>query len=339
MPPDRPSPSGTGAWPARTALARSQSRVVPSRLVEARVLPSGANATASIVSRCPSRVWRSEPLARSHTFTVQSSEPEASVLPSAANATQVDRAGVPGQGHSLVGLGDVPDDRGGVPAPRSEALAVGRERQGGDRTLVPLQHGPLAARGQIPESDDPAVTAVGHGDAVGADGQGVDRSGGVAEPPNDLVGRDVPERHDGAPGRGRHRLASGANAIATTGSRCIMIRSCTGPGGRGPSQTARVVPDAHVPEPDRTIGAARGECLTIGRERHRPDRAQVALPMRPDDLSIRHVHERDRTGRRHRRLRVGQGHNQDPPPGAIAIASTSFPTGRACGVSCCGCGA
>ena len=28
-----------------------------------------------------------------------------------------------------------------------------------------------------------------------------------------------------------------------------------------------------------------------------------------------------------------------PPSGANAIASTSFPTGSACGMGCCGCGA
>src|SRR5205807_401440 len=68
-------------------LATSHSFTVPSLLAEARVLPSGAQATLITSERCPWRVRSSWPLAASQSFSVATSPPEASTAPSGAQAT------------------------------------------------------------------------------------------------------------------------------------------------------------------------------------------------------------------------------------------------------------
>ena len=66
---------------------RPTSRMKPSLPAEARVLPSGAKATALTGSMCPLRVRTSRPASGSQSLTVRSSLAEASSLPSGAKAT------------------------------------------------------------------------------------------------------------------------------------------------------------------------------------------------------------------------------------------------------------
>ena len=200
----------TGASPCSVPLATSQSRVVPSRLDDARVAPSGANATASIASRCPSREWRTVPEARSQTFTVQSSEPVASVLPSGANATHVTALVCRARVARSAALATSQSVTEASRLPEASVLPSGANATHVIAPAWPSSVGPLSPGGEVPELDDLAVAAGGQGLAVGADRQGADRSGRVAKPAADLVGRHVPERHDRAAGGRRDRLAVGS---------------------------------------------------------------------------------------------------------------------------------
>lgn len=69
-------------------VATSQSLIVPSTLPEARILPSGENATVTTESECPVRMRSTRPLITSQSITLRSELPEASVRPSGVNLTE-----------------------------------------------------------------------------------------------------------------------------------------------------------------------------------------------------------------------------------------------------------
>src|SRR5712692_9000644 len=73
--------------PASRHELRSHSFTVLSLLLEARILPSGENATALTPALCPRSVASSRFEATSHSFTVLSAPAEATVLPSGEIAT------------------------------------------------------------------------------------------------------------------------------------------------------------------------------------------------------------------------------------------------------------
>ena len=210
-PADRPVPACARSAACSVPVATSQSRVMPSRLDDARVAPSGEKATASIASAMPFE--RVADRARGQVPDLHGPVERAGGQRLAVGRERHagDRAGVPGEGRPLGGLGDVPERHRGVAAARGERLAVGRERHARDRAGVARPAWPALAGGEVPELDDLAVAAGGQGLAVGAEGQGADRSGGVAKPPPDLMGRRVPEGDVGLPVAVATVLPSGAD--------------------------------------------------------------------------------------------------------------------------------
>src|SRR5262249_37695921 len=71
------------------SVAAFQSLTMPSLPPEAKVLPSGENATQLISIARPLRVISSWPVATSHSFTVLSKLPVANLLPSGENTTDL----------------------------------------------------------------------------------------------------------------------------------------------------------------------------------------------------------------------------------------------------------
>jgi len=84
--PEEPDSKRSGAGPDHATFHR---RMVQSMLPEARVRPSGLNATLFTEAEWPIRVLTSLPLATSHSLIVLSTQPDAIVCPFGLNATLI----------------------------------------------------------------------------------------------------------------------------------------------------------------------------------------------------------------------------------------------------------
>ena len=76
-------------------VATSHTLTIPSQAPEARIVPSGENATETTSSACPLKVAIFSFVATSHSFTSPPPSPEARIVPSGENATETTSSACP----------------------------------------------------------------------------------------------------------------------------------------------------------------------------------------------------------------------------------------------------
>jgi hypothetical protein len=194
--------------------------------------------------------------------------------------------------------GNVPQAHRPVVAARRQRQAVGREGQAKHRVGVPGQ-GPAKAGlfripgDDFPEFNRPVIACGGQRLAVGGERHGVDRLGVALEGGEQAPGGHVAQLHGAARAAGGQGLAVGAvrqaqHHLVVRGA--VVVRQ----------EVGLLLAAVHVPEPERLVGAAAGQCLAVTTEGDGVDPGRVSG--QAGDLLAR-----GRLPQPHRLVRAGGG--------------------------------